>query len=116
MKTVLDIETWVILNRTGLLFAGFYAVMTGASTSFSKIYHFNDIHVALMYLPIGGGGIVLALTSGRILDWNYRRHAKHAGLAIVKTERPCSKSRGWELLLPGVRMNVHRPTPPFLLQ
>ncbi|KAJ5124363.1 uncharacterized protein N7515_008188 [Penicillium bovifimosum] len=88
MKIVLDIETSVILLTTGLLFAGFYAVMTGASTSFNKIYHFNDIHAALMYLPIGGGGIVSALTTGRIVDWNYRRHAKHAGLAIVKNVRP----------------------------
>jgi multidrug resistance protein len=87
MKVVLDIETSVILLTTGLLFAGFYAVMTGASTSFHKIYHFNDIQAALMYLPIGGGGVVSAFTTGKIVDWNYRRHAKKAGLPVVKNVR-----------------------------
>ncbi|KAJ5421979.1 Major facilitator superfamily domain general substrate transporter [Penicillium cf. griseofulvum] len=56
MKVVLDIETSVILITTGLLFAGFYAVMT-------------------------------AFTTGRLVDWNYRRHAKRAGLTVVKNVR-----------------------------
>ncbi|CAG8327944.1 unnamed protein product [Penicillium nalgiovense] len=87
MKVVLDIETSVILLTTGLLFAGFYAVMTGASTSFHKIYQFNDLHAALMYLPIGGGGVLSAFTTGRLVDWNYRRHAKCTGLTVVKNVR-----------------------------
>jgi multidrug resistance protein len=87
MKVVLDFETSVILITTGLLFAGFYAVMTGASTSFHKIYKFTDIQAALMYLPIGAGGVLSAFTTGRVVDWNYRRHAKHAGLVIVKNVR-----------------------------
>ncbi|OQD81897.1 hypothetical protein PENANT_c024G03494 [Penicillium antarcticum] len=87
MKVVLDIETSVILLTTGLLFAGFYAVMTGASTSFHQIYHFSDIKTSLMYLPIGGGGILSAFTTGKIVDWNYRRHAKKAGLSVVKNVR-----------------------------
>lgn len=87
LKVVLDFETSVLLLTTGLLFAGFYAVMTGASTSFHKIYKFNDIQAALMYLPIGAGGVVSAFTTGRLVDWNYRRHARHAGLAIVANVR-----------------------------
>lgn len=87
MKVVLDFETSVILLTTGLLFAGFYAVMTGASTSFHKIYHFNDLHTSLMYLPIGGGGVLSAFTTGRLVDWNYRRHAKRAGITVVKNVR-----------------------------
>jgi predicted MFS family arabinose efflux permease len=61
--------------------------MTGASTSFHKIYKFNDIQGALMYLPIGAGGVLSAFTTGRIVDWNYRRHANRAGLAVVKHAR-----------------------------
>jgi multidrug resistance protein len=87
LKVVLDVETSVILLTTGLLFAGFYAVMTGASTSFHTIYHFNDIQAALMYLPIGGGGVVSAFTTGKIVDWNYRRHAKKAGIPVLKNVR-----------------------------
>jgi len=87
MKVVLDFETSVILLTTGLLFAGIYAVMTGASTSFHKIYNFNDIQASLMFLPIGAGGILSAFTTGKIVDWNYRRHARRAGLAVVKNVR-----------------------------
>jgi predicted MFS family arabinose efflux permease len=87
MRVVLDFETSIILITTGLLFAGFYAVMTGASTSFHKIYKFDDIHAALMYLPIGAGGVLSAFTTGKLVDWNYRRHAQRAGLAVVKNVR-----------------------------
>jgi predicted MFS family arabinose efflux permease len=87
LKVVLDFETAVILLTTGSLFAGFYAVMTGASTSFHQVYHFNDIQAALMYLPIGAGGVVSAFTTGRLVDWNYRRHAKKAGLPVIKNVR-----------------------------
>ncbi|KAJ5626280.1 hypothetical protein N7510_002589 [Penicillium lagena] len=88
LKVVLDLETAVVLLTTGSLFAGFYAVMTGASTSFHEVYHFNDIQAALMYLPIGAGGVLSAFTTGRIVDWNYRRHAKKAGLPVIKNVRP----------------------------
>ncbi|KAJ5336283.1 Major facilitator superfamily domain general substrate transporter [Penicillium brevicompactum] len=87
LKILLDLETSAVLLTTGLLFAGFYAVMTGASTSFHKIYHFNDIQAALMYLPIGAGGVISAFTTGRLVDWNYRRHARHAGMTVVKGVR-----------------------------
>ncbi|CAG7956770.1 unnamed protein product [Penicillium salamii] len=86
-KILYDLETSAILLTTGLLFAGFYAVMTGASTSFHEIYKFNNLQAALMYLPIGAGGIISAFTTGKIVDWNYRRHARHAGLAVVKGVR-----------------------------
>ncbi|CAG8281942.1 unnamed protein product [Penicillium salamii] len=86
-KILYDLETSAILLTTGLLFAGFYAVMTGASTSFHQIYKFNNLQAALMYLPIGAGGVISAFTTGKIVDWNYRRHARHAGLAVVKGVR-----------------------------
>ncbi|KAH8705878.1 major facilitator superfamily domain-containing protein [Talaromyces proteolyticus] len=87
LRICLDLETGAVLMTTGLMFACFYAVMTGATTSFHNIYHFNNIQTALMYLPIGGGGIVSAFTTGRIVDWNYRRNAKRAGFPILKNVR-----------------------------
>ena len=87
LKVCKDPETALILIATGLTFAVFYAVMTGATTSFHEVYHFNNIQTALMYIPIGAGGVVSAFTTGRIVDWNYRRHAKRAGLPVVKNVR-----------------------------
>ncbi|KAJ5259325.1 MFS general substrate transporter [Penicillium angulare] len=87
LKICFDLETALILIATGLMFACFYAIMTGATTSFHEVYHFNNIQTGLMYLPIGGGGIISAFTTGRIVDWNYRRHAKRAGLPVLKNVR-----------------------------
>lgn len=87
LKVCADLETAIILFVTGLAFAVFYAVMTGATTSFHEVYHFNDIQTALMYIPIGAGGIVSAFTTGRLVDWNYRRHATRAGIPVIKNVR-----------------------------
>lgn len=87
LKVCLDLETSLILLTTGLMFACFYAVMTGATTSFHNVYHFNNIQTGLMYLPIGAGGVASAFTTGRVVDWNYRRHAKSAGLPVLKNVR-----------------------------
>ncbi|KAJ6111109.1 MFS transporter [Penicillium sp. IBT 16267x] len=87
LEVCFDLETMLILLTTGLMFACFYAVMTGATTSFHKVYHFNNIQTGLMYLPIGAGGILSAFSTGIIVDWNYRRHAKKAGLPVLKNVR-----------------------------
>lgn len=84
LKVVTDLETGAVLLVTGLMYAGFYAVMTGATASFHDVYHFNNIQTALMYLPLGFGGIASALTTGRLVDWNYRRHAKRAGIPVER--------------------------------
>lgn len=86
-KVILDMETSILLLTTGLMFACFYAVMTGATTSFHEVYEFNNIQTGLMYLPIGAGGVASAFTTGRLIDWNYRRHAKRAGLPIIRNVR-----------------------------
>ncbi|PYH91156.1 MFS general substrate transporter [Aspergillus ellipticus CBS 707.79] len=87
LRVVVDLETGAILLATGLMFAGFYAVMTGATTSFHEVYHLNNIETGLMYIPIGAGGIASAFTTGRLVDWNYRRHAARAGLPVIRNVR-----------------------------
>lgn len=86
LKVAVDLETGAILLTTGLMYAGFYAVMTGATTTFHELYHYNNIQTALMYIPIGMGGIVSAFTTGRIMDWNYRRHALRAGMPVRRNK------------------------------
>lgn len=87
LTVVFDKETGLVLLATGLTFACFYAVMTGATTSFQHVYEFNNIQVALMYIPIGAGGTLSAFTTGKIVDWNYRRHAHRTGLRVIKNVR-----------------------------
>ena len=58
--------------------------MTGASASFRDIYDFSDIQVALMFLPVGVGGIASAFTTGKLVDSNFRRHCRKLGVEIKK--------------------------------
>ncbi|KAG9684652.1 MFS general substrate transporter, partial [Aureobasidium melanogenum] len=94
-----DLESALILVASGLTLSCFYAVSTGASTAFRSVYDFDDMQVALMFIPFGVGGIVSAFTTGKAVDWNYRRHAKINGFPFVKnkqqdmTEFPLEKAR-----------------------
>jgi MFS family permease len=57
---------------------------TGASDAFSKQFGFNQLQVSLMFIPIGVGSILSAITVGKLVDWNYRRHAKRLGFPVVR--------------------------------
>ncbi|KAI4727509.1 citrate synthase [Aureobasidium sp. EXF-10728] len=100
-----DLESALILIASGLTLSCFYAVSTGASTAFRSVYGFDDMQVALMFIPFGAGGIVSAFTTGKAVDWNYRRHAALNGFPFVKnkqqdmTEFPMEKAR-LEIALP----------------
>jgi MFS family permease len=37
-----------------------------------------------MFIPVGAGSIVSALTIGKLVDWNYRRHALRLGLPVIR--------------------------------
>jgi len=73
-----------ILFATGIGVACFYAVSTGASSAFGRLYGFDDMYISLMFLPIGFGSVISAFTTGKLVDWNYKRHAKRLGFPITK--------------------------------
>lgn len=81
--------------------------MTEATSSFQTIYNFNDIQTALMYLLIGCGGIFSAFTTGRIVDWNYRRHTKRSGLTVVKSVRQELTNFNIERVRPEVALPMY---------
>jgi len=82
-----DLETFLILLTCGFALACFYAISTGASKAFASLYGFDDLYVALMFIPIGVGGIISAFTTGRLVDWNYRRHANRLNMPVVKNKQ-----------------------------
>jgi len=87
LNIVFDIESGLILGATGLALACFYAISTGASSALHDVYGFNDIQIALVFIPIGAGGIVSAFTTGKLVDWNFHRHARRHGMLIRKNVR-----------------------------
>jgi hypothetical protein len=64
-----DFETALLLGAIGLALACFYAISTGASRAFGTIYGFDELKISLMFLPIGGGSVISAFTTGMLLDW-----------------------------------------------
>lgn len=87
LKILIDPETALILIPSALALSSLFAIQTGASSAFKNIYGFNDIQIALMFIPLGAGGMISAATTGKVVDWNFRRHAKRVGVQIKKGVR-----------------------------
>lgn len=68
----------------GILFAGFYTIAAGLPIVLQRKFNYNSLQIGLCYVPFGTGGMVAALTVGRVLDWNFRRHAKKLNMEITK--------------------------------
>lgn len=59
-----DLETVLLLGSAGLALANFYAISTGAAKAFQSVYGFDELKISLMFLPIGGGSLISAFTTG----------------------------------------------------
>jgi MFS family permease len=52
-----------------------------------------------MFIPVGAGSIISAFTIGKVIDWNYRRHALRLGLPVIRnraqdlTDFPIERAR-----------------------
>lgn len=64
-----DFETALLLLSVGVGLACFYAISTGASQAFGTLYGFDEIKISLMFIPLGGGSVISAFTTGKMLDW-----------------------------------------------
>ena len=64
-----DFESALLLGAAGLALACFYGISTGAAKAFKSVYGFNELQISLMFLSIGGGSLLSAFTTGRIVDW-----------------------------------------------
>lgn len=80
-----DFASCLILLGAGLAISCTYTIFTGASVMFRDVYGFDDLHVSLMFLPIGGGAILAAYVTGKLLNFNYRRHARAHNFPLDRT-------------------------------
>ena len=106
-----DKEPALILFVGGLIVALFYAVNVGIPSQFADIYGYNELELGLVYLPFGAGGVISAFTTGKMMDRNYRRHAKRNGYPLVKnryqdlTNFPIERAR-LEIAMPLFYLSV----------
>ncbi|KAM0194467.1 hypothetical protein ACHAPC_000941 [Botrytis cinerea] len=105
LKVVADKEAGLLLGAAGISLACYYAISTGASSQFGSLYGFSQLKVSLMFIPVGAGSLVSAFTTGKIVDFNYRRYAKIHKFPLIKnrqmdlTSFPIEKAR-LEISLP----------------
>lgn len=81
---ILDKESSLTLFYGGILYAGYYIIITGLPQQLESTYHYNSIQVGLCYIPIGAGPLIVRPIIGRIMDANFRRHARRLGVEIVE--------------------------------
>ena len=108
LALLFDKEASLILFSTGFLFAGFYGLMAVLPSQLEHIYGLNSLQIGLVFLSSGIGGSIAAILTGRLMDFNFRRHARKLGLDPSDTRRlrtlsafPIEKAR-IELALPFI--------------
>lgn len=79
---ILDKENFLMLFYAGIFYAGFYIIITGLPSQLSSTYNYNSIQVGLCYIPIGAGPLLIRPFVGRMMDANFRRHARRSGIEI----------------------------------
>ncbi|KAI0195504.1 putative MFS transporter [Astrocystis sublimbata] len=87
LKLFREKETCVLLIYSGLVYANSYMILSTLSDELEEKYGFNTLQISLCYLASGFGTVTSVLLTGRILDWNFRRHARLVGLEISKQKQ-----------------------------
>jgi MFS family permease len=82
VKIVGDKESALLLTYNSLAFAGQMIISAALPSMLASSYGYDTLKVGLCYLPLGAGSMTASITMGYLLDWNFRRHAKLAGIAI----------------------------------
>lgn len=70
----------IILLYNSLQYAGLYCVITSITDLFSNTYGINEFQVGLCFLSNGVGASLGSFTSGRVLDWKFKKIAMSLGI------------------------------------
>jgi multidrug resistance protein len=80
---LIEKESFLILFFGGIVYAGFMTIITSLPQQLASTYHYNSVQVGLCYLPIGFGPLLIRPVIGRLMDANFRRHARKLGIEMV---------------------------------
>jgi MFS family permease len=99
-------ESGILLMYNGLFFTGMMITISAMPELFYAAYGLDSLHIGLCYLSNGTAALISSLTMGRVVDWNFRRHAKALGMVITKGKQqdlsnfPIERVR-LQILIPG---------------
>ncbi|KAI2608195.1 major facilitator superfamily domain-containing protein [Hypoxylon fragiforme] len=74
----------ITLGFGSLLYGGYYIVLTTLPIQLAQRFGLNSAQTGLCYLSIFLGAVLSRFTAGRLLDWNFRRHATRLGIAGIE--------------------------------
>ena len=84
---IIQRESSVVIFYASTLFAGLYMVLSSMPSQFGEKYNFNTLQIGLCYIPTGLGSMTASFVVGKLLDWNFRRHARACGMEISEAKQ-----------------------------
>lgn len=87
VKIVFTKEAGFVLGYIGIVFCGYYATTAMIPSLFTAVYGFNEIQIALCYIPLGCGSLLAAVVRGKSIDSRYKVHAKRLGMSLEFNRR-----------------------------
>lgn len=110
LRVIAEKDVGLLLFFNSVVYTAFYDITSSTPYLFAQIYGFNDLQVGLCFIPFGIGCFIAPVAFGKLLDWNFRRVAKQAGMPIDRKRAtdlkdfPLEKARvqvTWPLVLVG---------------
>ncbi|KAK1147865.1 hypothetical protein N8T08_000379 [Aspergillus melleus] len=95
-----DKETSILLLYSGSIYASTYMVLSSMSDQLQIAYNLTTLQGSLCYFSTGFGTMSSALVIGRLLDWNFRRHAHLLGIEISKEQAARSHNLHYRVRTP----------------
>ena len=81
---VFNKQASILLLSSGLLFSCWYVMISSLPSQMEARYGFNDAQIGLLFIPMGIGSAISSVTSGMLIDRNYRRHARRLGIPVQR--------------------------------
>lgn len=92
-----DPQSSLLLVYSGLVYANSYMILSTLPDQLELVHGLDTLRISLCYLAPGFGSVTSVLLTGRLLDWNFRRHAARAGMAISREKQQDLSSASFPL-------------------
>lgn len=87
LTALLQRNTLIVLIVGGLQYTIYGCLAASLSAQMIRIYSLNYLEGGLLYIPSGVGGISAALSTGKLLDRDFRRVARSQGLEEASSRK-----------------------------
>lgn len=87
LKYLKEKDIAIITLYYSFQYTGLYCVLTSLTDLFSDIYKLNDLQIGLCFLSNGLGAALGSFSSGRILNWKFKKIIKSLDIDELNTKR-----------------------------